>query len=472
MLLLMHILIPTIWLAVIVLGRRVLGLWGFSSLWGSLTGGLGWILPASLFLYTGIAIKGPESAAARSALFPYLHDMPLLGLTCLILCLVFIVVLCSGIFSETLAFVPDSAVEVETQEPKGSRVTRLGAASTVKPLTRRFFAGWHRFCFSATGFDDLEQAINVRRGGFSDGARRISVEIRATPNFVVKDFVILADGFYGSGDSPVPSRLEKLSGQELCLVLASPSRTPLWLQGLSLRVLEVKPLTLSTFPMEGLGGDGSAQIRGYLELEPITGSYKAVTQTKSQLGMGVAPDTYNLRVFSPPGYTYRVKPEIEWVDTNDPRRDGMFPLEREIELPFPAIREYTEYLKNAKELKILYEANFYFIAEWILSGLDAPRYSALILPGGFYLDVPRSAAVPHTTLIPEQEGEELYALLSPEKNSPRQFILIDSRVLLLHERGLGGQPNLAEVVEDDVRIAAIEKAYDSLEARLKRQQSL
>ena len=466
-LLTLHVLLPLLWAFTIISGRRVLNLWGFDSLWGSLTAGLGWLIPTFIFLYTGVTVKFLDNSAMRSLLTPYLHDTSLLSKLFFALAFVLALILCGGIWSQTLSLVPDSAVEASVHEAKSGGSLLLGTTSVTKPLTRRFFAGKHQFRFSADGYNVLEETITADRAGLNGTARRIVINLRSTADFVLRDFEVMSDGFHEPDNFLLPERFKHSPSQDVALSLASPSRTSLWLQGLYLNVNYVCPYKLSTFPLDGLGGGGPEPIRGYLELEPVVGRYKAVTQTKSQLGAGATPDTYNLRVLSPKGYFYRVSPEIEWVDMNNPQREGLFTLDQEIELEFPEIIEFTTFLKGAKKLRIVYDTSFSFIADWYLSGPNAPEYSALILPGGFELDLPKTADLPNVTIISQTEGGELFALLPEEKGYSRQLFLIDSKILLAHYKYKAGRPDFAEIIEDADRISVIEREFDALESRLK-----
>lgn len=463
----LQILFPVLVVACALVGRVALRLWNKSSALSEAGTVAVPLLLLLFYLYTGISIKDGLSPEIR----PYFVRAILQnGSTLLALCACLTVLLLALIWlstaSETLSFVSDGNAEIAVERLKGEKAVLLGHTSSSQPLTRRFLAGQHHFRFASEGFETTDLTVQVARAGLNEVARRIPVSLHPLPLFTLRDVQTFPANFYGfPEDFHVPAHLKEHDTLNLSLTLAGSSPTPLWIQSVALRVTDAKPLRMATFPLEGLGGDGAAPILGWVELKPQLGSYSVVAQSKAQLGRGIAPDDYRLQVFSPTGYEYSALVEVTWADMQDQRREGHFAFEKPLALEFPRVVEWKEFVRGARELKILYDASLHIVLPWIRFEQPAPQYTALVPQGGFGLDAKETALLPRVAVLSEHDGAPLYKLLSQNQKSesPRQFILIDSRVLLIHSPE---HIHLAEVVEDPARIAAIESTFDALASRL------
>jgi hypothetical protein len=256
----------------------------------------------------------------------------------------------------------------------------------------------------------------------------------------------------------------------LHFTLTSPGSTVLRVQNLYLNVLDVSPLSRSTFPYYGEGAITPPRIRGSVHLQAKRARYQVETEgnVESNLGGGKDPSDFSVKVSSDPGIRYRVRLEVDWFAVFRPKRVGKYSFEdQEIQIESPL--RWETFVHGNRRLKIL----FYRYVEnlvHLLRSLDpAPSYTILVADNKMYGITPEQInEFDNVAYVPESADEsitELVGRIDDEPYShyyrPHNFLLIDGQVLLLQGHAL----EQAEIIEDKDFIAAIDKAYDTIAAQ-------
>jgi hypothetical protein len=470
----LRIAFPALVLACTVATLQVMHLFGVGSRLAHLSGAAT-VTFFLLYVYTGLRPNDPESLSrVRYVVRTKILDrIEVLVVLCSLLLSVLLFVIWIGVSSETLVFAPNTETKVEIQELEDGQTHYIGAASGDGPLEKRFFSGIHRFRFSTEGY--VPVAKDVRIAVAMDNIlgteeRSVVADLHSKVDFVLRD---LREGAgpgrsYQSEGLSLPKDLKaQIDNPDhgLYFSLASSSVSPLWVQNLYLRVVDVHPLKQSTYPYYPGGAAGEAPIPGYAELKPKPGLYPVTLATKAKLGNGIDPSDFSIRVFSAPGYRYVVRPEVHWVDVNDQRREGNYIFDDTVQLDVPdKIAKWQDLVRNARDaVKILYgHAPNVYGAQALGSDLQSleplPNYTILASDPSTLYEFERIAR------LSDEDEKTLADLVGRTPNGgPRDFMIIDGRVLLLQDQDVHTR---AEIIEDSDRIAAVEKAYDTAAERV------
>jgi hypothetical protein len=462
----LRIAFPILVLACTVALLQVMNLFGVGSRLAHLSGAAT-VFFFLVYVYTGLRPNDPESLPTIRQVVrtKVLDRIEVLVALCSLLLVVLVIVVWIGVSSETIIFAPNTDTKVQVRELDDSQAHSIGIASGNDPLEKRFFSGVRRFQFSAEGYEpivkDVRVAIDVDNI-LGNGERSIFVSFHSKVDFVLRDLREgNALGVYNAEALPLPEELEGRPEQTLAFSLASASPTPLWVQNLYLRVVDVRPIKQSTFPYYPGGAAGEPPIPGYAELKPEPGLYPVTLATKAKLGNGIDPSDFNIKVFSEPGYRYVVRPEVRWMDVNNQRREGNYSFDDEVQLDVPGkVAEWQDLVREARDsVKILFVGGANVLAADLQSLEPLPNYTILTSKSEDTLyEFERIAG------ISDHDQKTMADILgrTSDGGSPR-FMIIDGRALLLQDQG---EPYRAEIIEDSDRIAAVEKAYDTAAERV------
>lgn len=257
----------------------VLRLWG--STFTLAQGGVSTALLSLLFyLYFGAKPDdvGTLSRFRHIFVVSVLEQSLTLAALCLFLVLLLVTTLYLGIASETLRFEPDVSGKVEVSVQSGRSIKRLGTTTIEQPLVRRVLAGAHQFSFVVQGYRPNTQEIKVFRSWLSGREHSISIILEPTREFHLLDFEAYVGNYFDleAGDLHIPRRLQSLPATTIAFSLAGQSKAALRIQNVRIVVKSSEPLQKSTFPVDGLGGDGEPPLLGYAELAPTPRSYEVV----------------------------------------------------------------------------------------------------------------------------------------------------------------------------------------------------
>jgi hypothetical protein len=469
----LRIAFPVLVLACTIASLQVMHLFGVGSRLAHLSGAATVFL-FLVYVYTGLRPNDPESLPRIRQVVrtKVLDRIEVLIALCSLLLAVLVMVVWIGVSTETLVFAPETDAKVQVLELENKQAHAIGTASSNDPLKQRFFSGVHRFQFSVEGYEPIAKDVRVAiavDNMLGNGERSVFVELRSKVDFVLRD---LREGGW-SGQSTAAEALslpKELAAQidnpadGVAFSLASSSPTPLWVQNLYLRVVDVRPVKQSTFPYYPGGAAGEPPIPGYAELKPEPGLYPVTLAAKAKLGNGIDPSDFSIRVFSEPGYRYVVRPEVHWVDVNDQQREGDYSFDAEVQLDVPGkVTEWQDLVRTSHDnVRILF-GNAPGIGAAQVLGSDLqyleplPNYTILTRNPGTLYEFERIAR------ISNNDAKTMANLLGhTSEGAPPGFMIIDGRVLLVQDQG---EPGEAEIIEDSDRIAAIEKAYDTAAER-------
>jgi hypothetical protein len=424
----------------------------------------------------------------------------------------------AGIASETIAFVPTTDGVVQVSSISNGTEEFVGSADKNNPLRKRFFTGQRRFRFASEGYQPLDTDVPVAISWLSSRERRIPITVRPAADFVVRGLDVVRKQQSSDERVSLPGRshdstprtatdqdrssatismdkvhLEDRDGPRppelsystpvnsaestLFFTLASSSPSPLWVQGLYLRVFEVTPFKQSTFPYYGEGAPGPEPIQGVVILKPKLGSYKIDLPRKSKLGRGIEPDDFRVRVVCENGYVYRARLEVHWTDMNEQHRDGRLVVDPEIRLEFPELVRWEDLARQSGTVKIL----FYHYVSNLIQTLQLmkppPDFAILIASSRAHeirseLDKITKRTVGSMArkslrigVLPRSDQEIMIRLVGGlgYRNRPRNFLLLDDRTLLLQD---GNRLDRAEIINDSVRVGHVQKMFDSVFAHL------
>src|SRR5215217_4218663 len=465
----LRIAFPILVLACTVALLQVMNLFGVGSRLAHLSGAATVFL-FLVYVYTGLRPNDPESLPKIRQVVrtKVLDRIEVLVALCSLLLVVLVIVVWIGVSSETIVFAPDTDTKVQVLELDDGQAHSIGTASDNDPLEKRFFSGVRRFQFSAEGYEPIIKKVRIAidvDNILGKGERSVFVALHSKVNFVLRDLREgNALGVYNAEALPLPKELEGRPEQTLAFSLASASPTPLWVQNLYLRVVDVRPIKQSTYPFYPGGVGGEPPIPGYAELKPEPGLYPVTLATKAKLGNGIDPSDFHIRVFSEPGYRYVVRPEVHWMDVNYQRREGNYSFDDEVRLDVPGkVAEWQDLVRESRDsVKILYGSIFggaTMLAADLQSLEPLPNYTILTRSSeDTQYEFERIAG------ISDQDQKTMADILgrTSDGGSPG-FMIIDGRALLLQDQD---EPYRAEIIEDSDRIAAIEKAYDKAAQRV------
>lgn len=449
----------------------VLKLWGKNLILPAIVSSSSLVM---LYLYSGIRVGQSEALPQLRQLFlaHILHDPRVLFGLCLALGLLLSASLLCGIRSQTLSFESETEVEVFHLQGDGhSREKSLGYATAQKPLVRRFFSGTRRFKFEGEGFESEVRFVPVASTWMSGREHRVRIELPLMPEFDLLDFGTRAEVFDSSTDGILPASLRSWPGATLRLTLATISKAPLRVQNLRIVVEDVQPLRKSTFPVDGLGGDGDPPLIGYVELVPQKGQCEVVVNKTTQ-GDGAKPQDYLILAVSRPGYRYRVHAQLRWTDARDPRRGGEHLFEEVQQLDFPSVVPWQELVKGALRVRVLlYDRELLSqVSKTLLSLRPHPRCSALLRSGeaDLLVETPseqleeqsqqQATGFESVAVASKSQQAELARLVGESYGHAREFMMIDEHTLLVQDPE---DPSLAEIVTDLHIINLVAEAFDA-----------
>lgn len=473
-----NFLLPFLVVACVVVIPWTLKLWDKSVVWPT---GLAGLVSLIAFLYCGVKFNDPDALPQLRQLFTaYVLSQPQIVLwLCFGLAFLLGGALFFGISSQTLCFAPEDEMSVEVKQLCGGPLQReklLGWASSEKPLVRRVISGKRHFRFVSPGFKLQDREVVVMRSWMSGLEQRLTIRLGGLPEFELLEFGRRAEHFFDfeAEGLHLPESLKPLPGATIALTLANLSSAPVRVQNLRVLVEEVQPLQKSTFPVEGLGGDGDPPLLGYVALSPRPQSYEVVVN-KAHQGRGADPTDYLILTVSPEGYRYRVRVQLRWTDSRNPRRGGEHLFEPVQELDFPRIVPWEQMAQGAQQLRI-HLNDWWVLTHMVLSEVQSlsPKAHCSALISSLWNDPSsrgqrlveehkqeawRAGLDAIATLSTPEQRVQLSQLVGEGFNSPRSFILLDEHTLLVQSEE---NPQVADVVTDAERVQTVARLFDSL----------
>ena len=287
------------------------------------------------------------------------------------------------------------------------------------------------------------------------------------PGLLLRDFAYYGtDPYHPPAEGPYyPPGLAAAPSAAVSFTISNASDKPFRLQNVYLNVVDVEPLDRATFPVYERG-NGAVPILSWVELGRVPALCRIMTERRSKVGSQLDPSDFHVRVFSPSGGRYRIRVEADWIDMEHQDRVGRFVFPDVFPLDIARLVTWESLLRGAKEVRAFFDSSAPFLAE-ALSALQ-PRPEFKILSFSTFEEerdwIRRGA---HCYVVRPGEEQALTALTGthqhPYQQGPVQFLLVDSRLLLLQE---GDRIDEAKVVQDAAQIADVTSAFDELAQRV------
>jgi hypothetical protein len=436
-------------------------------LWGWLTG----ICVVLTAVFFGINITSPEfQTAARHTLMTKLLDREpiLIGLSCFLLASASLLAVIWS-HSETITFIPDSAINLQIHKLKKGKAALLGISTVEKPVTKRCLNGSYAIRFSAEGFDSQERFVDVRGSGFGLNERRMVIDLPLCPTFSLHTFHSYPEDVYGEpSEGPhYPAELKDAFAATVAFTIASSSPTPIRIQDVFIQVVIADPLKQSTFPISEGGGNGVTPVIGWVALRPHPGLYPILSNNKRNVGKDTDPADFYVRAFCHSGVKFKVGVELNWMDLRHQNRIERFTFVENYELNLPEMVEWQDLAAKAKQLRMFFSVvDVYFLYLRFQRVQSISNFSVLASTSDdFKKD--EVAKYKEAICISDNHVDELAKAIRGHKdvtsrNPVRHFIIVDDTTLLLQA---SDDPRVADIITDKELISSLIQIYDQIAQR-------